>query len=292
MPPLDLAVSSRTAWTSSTGFPVAGMTTKANRRRIITWLAKCTPAKCRTLSGDAATAASACLRRTSPWTCCHVLTIAIPPCIGSRSTLDSRRARLPIHALKQLSDQQRPAPGRGPAGFSGISWTPGSRDRYVWQTVNREVVPARLPFPWLRVRCPRCADAVPQFRGRRASFRGGLSFRPDLCAALVSASSPWGCIRVSLEPRHDFLCQKLHRPPPKHRLIPIVPGDQQCAEVADVIAERNQLIEHAVGGPRHDLSVFDHIDCRFFVRHIGSRLDHEQRLAYGTESVLEEAVVV
>src|SRR5437763_1512979 len=52
--------------------------------------------------------------------------------------------------------------------------------------------------------------------------------------------------------RHHLLGEQLHVAPPEIAVLPVLAGEQQRAEIADFLAERQDLIGYAVGrAPEH-----------------------------------------
>ena len=62
--------------------------------------------------------------------------------------------------------------------------------------------------------------------------------------------------------------------------------------MADLVAERDQLIEHPARAARQDLRALDRVDGRGLIRHLGIGLDHVQRLSRHAEAVPEEGVII
>ena len=60
--------------------------------------------------------------------------------------------------------------------------------------------------------------------------------------------------RVAVDRRHDLLRHQLHRAPPEPLVRPIVAGIEERAEIADLLAEGEQIVDDLVGSaPDHDL---------------------------------------
>src|SRR6186713_2265210 len=91
--------------------------------------------------------------------------------------------------------------------------------------------------------------------------------------------------------RHYLLGEQLHVASPKIAVLPVLAGHQQGAEIADLLAERQYLVRHAVGrAPEHQL-VADRIKRDFFVWLVLPRLERDMAVA-ALQLGVELAVVV
>ena len=73
--------------------------------------------------------------------------------------------------------------------------------------------------------------------------------------------------------------------------VPVVAAHEQGAEVAGLLAERHQLLEHPARAARDDEGPLDHVLGDVLVGDQQIGLQHEERLAALREAVVEEVVV-
>ena len=79
--------------------------------------------------------------------------------------------------------------------------------------------------------------------------------------------------------RHHLRGEQLHRAAPQRGLVPVVAAHQQRAEVARLLAQRHELVEHASRAARDDERPLDHVHRHVLVGQLEVGLQHEERLA-------------